>query len=126
MNIEIICNIYIITMIDIEIIKNIIKEFAEKYSFIQQIDIETVEENLVFKREDYIKMNNKKFICIDTYRDKLEIAFGKIIIEIDSYDENDWYSIDKDTYIRINIKDIPNEDKLIELIEKQCEKLQQS
>ena len=113
-------------MIDIEIIKNIIKEFAEKYSFIQQIDIETVEENLVFKREDYIKMNNKKFICIDTYRDKLEIAFGKIIIEIDSYDENDWYSIDKDTYIRINIKDIPNEDKLIELIEKQCEKLQQS
>jgi hypothetical protein len=110
-------------MIDIETIKNIIKEFAEKYNFIQQLDIESVE-NSLFKREDYVKMNNKKFICIDTYTDKLEIAFGKISIEVDSFDEEEWYSIEKNNYFLINILDFTNKDKLMESIEKECEKLQ--
>ena len=116
-------NIYITSMIDIETIKNIIKEFAEKYNFIQQLDVETLE-NSVFNRENYLKMNNKKFICIDTYTDKLEIAFGKISIEVDSFDEEEWYSIEKNNYFLINILDFTNKDKLMESIEKECEKLQ--
>jgi hypothetical protein len=45
---------------DIENIKNCIKEFAEKYNFLQEIDIERVE-NSEFNREDYVKMHNKNF-----------------------------------------------------------------
>lgn len=115
-------NIYITSMIDIETIKNIVKEFAEKYNFIQQIDIESVE-NSVFKREDYLKMNNKKFICINQFTNKTEIAFGKISIEVDSFDGEEWYSIEKNDYFFINILDFPTEDKLMESIEKNCEKL---
>jgi hypothetical protein len=102
-------------------ITKIIKEFAETYGFLQQKDIDTVE-NSDFNRKNYLKIGNKKFICIETYTDKVEIAIGKIIIEIDSYDGNDWYSIDKDTLIRINIDDFPNECSLINEIVKECKK----
>jgi len=106
------------TMIDIE---KIIKEFAETYDFLQQKDIETIE-NSDFDRNNYLKINNKKYISIDKYTDKVEINIGKIIIEIDSYDENDWYSIDKNIFIRINIEDFPNEYSLINVIVKECKK----
>ena len=102
-------------------INKIIKEFAETCGFLQQMDIEMVE-NADFDRNNYLKISNKKFICINTYTDKVEIIIGKIIIEIDSYDENDWYSIDKNTYIRINIDDFPNEYSLINEIAKECRK----
>jgi hypothetical protein len=101
-------------MIDIE---KMVKEFAETYGFLQDFEIDMVETS-VFQRENYLKIDNKKFISIQKYTDKVEIAIGKIIIEIDSYDENEWYSIDKNTYIRINIDDFPNEDSLI----KECKK----
>jgi len=104
-------------MIDIETIKNIVKEFAEKYNFKQQIDIETVE-NSVFKRVDYFKMDNKKFICINQFPNKTEIAFGKISIE-----GEEWFSIEKNNYFLINILDFTNKDTLMETIEKNCEKL---
>jgi len=100
-------------------ITQIVKEFAEKYDFIQQKDIETVE-NSDFNRKNYLKIDNKKFISIDKYTDKVEITIGKINIIIDSYDENDWYSIDKDIYIRININNFTNNDSLLEEIIKQC------
>lgn len=105
-------------MIDIQ---KIIKEFSEKYDFLQQKDIEWVE-HADFDRNNYLKLGNKKFICIDKYHDKVEIVIGKIIIEIDSYDEQEWYSIDKDTYFRINIIDFPNEDSLMNEIVKECKK----
>ena len=75
-----------------------------------------------FQREKYLKIDNKKFISIYKYTDKVEIGIGKIIVEIDSYDENEWYSIDKNTYIRINIEDFPNEYSLINEIAKECRK----
>ena len=106
------------TMIDIE---KIIKEFAETYDFLQQKDIETIE-NSDFDRNNYLKIHNKKYISIDKYTDKVEINIGKIMIEIDSYDENDWYSIDKNIFIRINIEDFPNEYSLINKIVKECKK----
>ena len=102
-------------------LEKIIKEFAETYGFLQQIDIDMVEYS-VFQRENYIKIDNKKFVYIDKYNDKVEIEIGKIIIEIDSYDENEWYSIDKNTYIRINIDDFPNEYSLINEMVKECKK----
>ena len=100
-------------------LNKIIKEFAETYGFLQQKDIETVE-NSDFNRKNYLKIDNKKFISIDKYTDKVEITIGKINIIIDSYDENDWYSIDKDIYIRININNFTNNDSLLEEIIKQC------
>jgi len=103
-------------------LNRIIKEFAETYGFLQQIDIETVEDS-DFDRKNYLKINNKKYISIDTYTtNKLEITIGKIIIEMDSYDGNDWYSIDKNIFIRINIEDFPNEYSLINEIAKECRK----
>jgi hypothetical protein len=105
-------------MIDIQ---KIIKEFAETCGFLQQMDIDIVE-NADFDRNNYLKLGNNKFICIDKYHDKVEISVGKIIIEIDSYDEQEWYSIDKDTYFRINIIDFPNEDSLMNEIVKECKK----
>jgi hypothetical protein len=102
-------------------LNKIIKEFAETYGFLQQIDIDMVE-NSDFDRKNYLKISNKKYISIDKYTDKVEISIGKIIIDIDSYDENEWYYIDKNTYIRINIDDFPNEYSLINAIVKECRK----
>jgi hypothetical protein len=103
-------------------LNKIIKEFAETYEFLQQKDIDMVE-NSDFDRKNYLKISNKKYISIDKYTDKVEISIGKIIIEIDSYDENEWYSIDKNIFIRINIEDFPNEYSLINEIVKECKKI---
>lgn len=106
-------------MIDIENIQNIIKKFAEKYSFIQEIDIEKVETSH-FNRENYLKIDNKNFICLNKYIDKTEITCGKINIEVDSIEEEEWYYIDKNIYFYIDILNYLNEDSLIEVIIKQC------
>jgi hypothetical protein len=106
-------------MIDMEIIKNVIKVFAEKYNFIQEIDIIMVE-NSDFNKKNYSKMNNKNFISINEYNKKIEIVCGKINIIIDSIDEEEYYSIDKNNYFFINIVDFTNEDRLIESIIKEC------
>ena len=102
-------------------LNKIIKEFAETCGFLQQMDIEMVE-NADFDRKNYLKISNKKYISIDKYTDKVEISIGKIIIEMDSYDGNDWYSIDKNIFTRINIEDFPNEYSLINEIAKECRK----
>lgn len=106
-------------MLDIENIQNIIKEFAEKYCFLQEIDIEKIE-TADFNRENYIKIDDKNFIYINKYIDKTEIACGKINIEIDNIDEEEWYYIDKNIYFKIDVLNYPNEDSLIEVILKQC------
>jgi hypothetical protein len=94
---------------DIENIKNCIKEFAEKYNFLQEIDIERVE-NSEFNREDYVKMHNKNFICINIKTN--EIVSGKISVEVDTIDEEEWYTIDKNNYFTINILDFLEKDRL--------------
>jgi len=53
--------------IDTATIKNIIKEFAEKYNFIHETDIEIIE-NSVFNVEKYNKIHNKPFIIINEYK----------------------------------------------------------
>ena len=79
------CNIYIKIMIDIETMKFVMKEFAEKYNFIQQIDIEKVETEEDFNIQNYLKLDNKTFISINEYTDKTEVVCGKINIEIDGF-----------------------------------------
>jgi len=106
-------------MIDIETIKDIIKDFAEKYNFIQQKDIEKVETS-DFNRQNYLKISDKIFILMYRYTDKTEIVCGKIIIEIDTIEEDEWYSIDRNYYFFINILDYPNKDSLTEAIIKEC------
>ena len=108
-------------MLEIETIKFAMKEFAEKYNFIQQIDIENVETD-DFNRQNYLKIDNKPFISINKYSDKTEIVCGKINIVIDSIDEEDYYSIEKNNIIYINILDYPYEDELMEEIIKECKK----
>jgi len=105
-------------MIDTETIKSIIKEFAEEYSFIQEIDIIKVETS-VFNRENYFEMNDKSFISMNEYIDKTEIIIGKINIEMDTIEE-EWYYIDKDKYFIVNISDSLTADSLIESIITEC------
>ena len=59
---------------------------------------------------------------MNEYMDKTEIDFGKINIEIDTIDEEEYYCIGKNYYCVINILDYPNEDLLIETIIKECKK----
>jgi hypothetical protein len=106
-------------MIDIETIKDIITEFAEKYNFIQQKDIEKVETS-DFNRENYLKIDDKIFIVINEYTNKTEIVCGKIIIEIDSIEEEEWYYIEKKNHFSIDILDYLNKYSLIEEIIKEC------
>jgi hypothetical protein len=98
-------------------IPQIIQAFAEKYCFIQNSDIEIVE-NSDFDVKSYLKLDTRIFISID----KNIISIGEIRIEIDSYDEQDWYTIDKVPYFRINIDDFPNKDSLVEAMVNQCKK----
>jgi hypothetical protein len=84
---------------DIETIQSIIKEFAEKYNFLQEIDIEKIETS-IFNRQDYYNIDGKKFISINKYDTKTVIEFGKINIEIDSIDEEEWHWIDKYIFFR--------------------------
>ena len=105
-----------VAMIDI---KKIIQEFAEKYNFIQQKDIDYVEKS-IFNRQDYLPLDNKTYISIHKTNIELAIEFGKIIIQIDTIDEEEWYCIDKNVFFYINILDFYNEESLIEVMVEKC------
>jgi len=106
-------------MLDINSVKKRIKEFAEQNHFVQQKDIEIIETS-DFNRDNYKKIDGKLFISINEYKHKTEIAFGKINIEIDTIDEDEWYSIDKKNYFVVDISKFPNEDTLIDEIITKC------
>jgi hypothetical protein len=106
-------------MIIIFKLKNILKEFAEKYNFIQEIDILMVETS-DFNRQKYLQIDNKPFISINEYKNKIEIVFGKINIEIDTIDEEEMYYIEKNDYFVINPLEYENENILIETITREC------
>ena len=107
-------------MLDIETIKNTIEEFAIKYNFIQQIDIEKVIK--VFNKQDCLNMNYKKFISINEYTTRTEIICGKINIEIERVKEEEKYYIDKTNYFFINVLNYTDKNMLIEEIIKECKK----
>ena len=103
---------------DIEMTQNIIKEFAEKYNFIQQIDIEMVEKLTDFN--EYIKscnkMHGKKYVIIYEWQNKIEIQIGTIFINVDKDEEGDqeFYIIDKNRLFSINVMDFSDKDTLME------------
>jgi hypothetical protein len=102
-------------------IQNIIKEFAEKYNFIQEKDIDRVETS-DFNRQNYFELDNKPFISIINFKSSIDITIGKINIEIDTIEEEEWYTIGKIYSAFINISDYKNEDLLIETITNECKK----
>lgn len=108
-------------MINHDIIMNTIQEFAIKYNFIQQIDIQKVEEAEIFHENDYWNLRGKKFVSIHEYSSsKTEIVFGKIYIEIDRYNEEEFYSIEKDILFVLNINDFLTIEVLIEKMISKC------
>jgi hypothetical protein len=106
-------------MLNINTINNIVIQFAETNNFLQQKDIDAVE-NSDFNRKNYTKINNKKYISMNEYKERIEIEIGRIHIEVDTIDEEEWYYIEKSHYFILNVIDFPNEDLLIEAILKEC------
>jgi hypothetical protein len=109
-------------MIDIEILEKCIQEFAKTYDFIQQIDINIMEQSDSFDRQDYRKIDGKKIVCINKYLDQIIIEFGTIKIEIDEIEEQEWYWIDKNRVFSINTMDISDKDMLMEEMIRECKK----
>lgn len=111
-------------MLDIETTKHIVKEIAEKYHFLQKNDIEIIE-NADFNRQNYMNIYGKPFVVIresknNEYLNKTEITFGKINIEIDVIDEEEYYSIDGTIFFVVDISDFTEEYSLIETITQKC------
>lgn len=113
-------------MINIDDVKNTIQEFAYKYNFVQQIDIENIENSISFNKKDYFNIDHKNFVSlyINKYTNDEVIQFGKIEIVIDSIDEEEFFSIEKNDYFLINIPDFSTIHELTEEIIKQCKKYQ--
>lgn len=100
---------------------SIINDFVNKYDFIQQKDIEYIE-NLDFDIINYKKINGKPFVSMyDHEHESSKIEFGTISIIVDKYDEDEeYYSIDKNTLFVIDIVDFVNKEILMEEILQKC------
>ena len=111
---------------DIEIVKNIVQEFAEKHGFIQDTDIYRVEKLIDFDAfmQGCNKMHGKIYICINEWRDRSEIEMGTIFINVDKDDEGyeEYYSIDKITLFRFDVANFSYKEALIDSIIEKCKK----
>jgi hypothetical protein len=107
---------------DILTIKNRMKDFCLKYDFLDKLLIQNIE-NATFNEDSYNNIDGKKFISIDEYYNNvIEISAGKIIIEFEIINEEERYTIDRNTYFRINISDYSDENVLMEKIFEECYK----
>jgi hypothetical protein len=111
-------------MIDIEVLEKNIQEFAVKYNFVQQKDVNKIESSEPFEKQNYYNIHHKKFINIYQYfNNKIEVAIGIINIEVDEIDEQEWFCINNDDYtFIISINDFTNIDELMAEIINQCKK----
>lgn len=111
-------------MIDIETTKDIVKEFANKYNLIQQIDIEIIEKLTDFNEyiKNCYKLNGKKYIIMYEFQNRIEIQVGTIFINVHKDDEKDeeFYGIDTNRLFLINVFDFPDKDAVMEAIVKEC------
>lgn len=114
-------------MVDIESVKNIVQKFAEKYNFVQEIDIDNAEAGP--DRDTYItvcnKIDGKKYVFIDELTYRNDIVFGTIDIRVDKEGDEDkeMYSIEPDELF--SIKDVENfsdADALLEAMIEKCKK----
>ena len=98
---------------------SVITDFVDKYDFIQQKDIEYIE-NLDFDVINYKKINGKPFVSMYE-QESSKIEFGTISIIVDKYDEDEeYYTIDKNTLFVIDIVDFLNKETLMEEIIQKC------
>jgi hypothetical protein len=102
-----------------DIIHQIISDFAETHHFVQQVDIEFIE-NVNFDEKNYNKIHGKPFILLAEYSERIEIEFGKIVITVDNYDEEELYSIETDILFSIDVANYSIIESLIEDIVKKC------
>ena len=84
----------------------IIDYFVTKYNFIQQKDIELIE-NSEFDIRNYNKMHGKPFISSSS----VSIEFGTIFILVDNYEEGEeYYTIDKNILFVCNSEETSMEE----------------
>lgn len=96
-----------------------IDSFVEKYGFLQQKNIDTIEK-ADFDIRNYRDIHNKPFVSIND--SSTIMRFGKIDILIDTIEEQEWYSIDTNIYFSINILDFNDEQTMLETILTECKK----
>jgi len=86
--------------------EQIMNEFAKKYQFLQDADIENVEKN-DFSCANYKALDGKKYISIYTTNsdNALVLIFGKINIIIETIDDEEWYYIDKNIVYSVNVNE---------------------
>lgn len=88
----------------IDYIKIKIDEFAVKHGFVQQKDINRIEsDERSFDKKEYDQIHNKNYIGLMKVKreDKIFVEVGKIQIEMDTLEEEDYYSIDKNIFFSI-------------------------
>lgn len=105
-------------MLDIVVIKNMIQEFAEKYRFMQQSDIDRIENAEVFDCTNYDKIHGRPIVLVHEYSDRTLIQVGTVFVNIDKDDEGDqeFYSIDTETLFFIDVKEYLTTDAIMEVI----------
>ena len=107
---------------DIEKLTYFIKDFALKHNFVLNSDIETIENTTIFNYADYKAIDHKNFISLDNFKEKIELSIGKIEIEIDEIDEEEWFTLEKNKYFIVNPFDFLTEESLYEEIIEKCKK----
>ena len=109
-------------MIDLDILQSNISMFASNYNLIQQSDIERIEFSDKFNRQDYLTIDGKKFIYlfIHKYHNIFEIRFGKIKIEKEYLEEEEYYSIEKKNQFKINIMEFSDIGLIMNEVHKKC------
>ena len=101
-----------------------IQDFAIKNNIVQQSDIDRIEHNEIFVKKDYDQIHHKYFIGLIERNKEIFIEFGKIIVEIDTLDEEDFYSIDKNIIFSLpffpEFLELITIEELMEIIKIKC------
>ena len=109
--------------LDIDILQYYIQNFALKHNLIQQYDIVKIELSDKFDRQDYDNIDGKKFVYlyIHDYDNIFEIRFGKIKIEKEYIEGEEYYSIEKENHFKINIREFSNNiGNIMDEVNKKC------
>jgi hypothetical protein len=104
--------------LDLDILQNYITNFANTYDLIQQSDIERIETSDKFNKQDYLTIDGKKFIYLFIH--EYHIRFGKIEIEKEYFQEEEYYSIEKKNHFKINIMEFSNIVDIMNEVHKKC------
>lgn len=108
-------------MLELTNIKDMVKDFANQYHFLQDAEIMNIEV-AEFDENNYRQIDNKKYVSIITYMQKVEIVFGKIQILVDTIDEEDWYYIEKNIITSINPYLYTSTPELLSCMLEECKK----